>query len=154
MKRRMESNQGNYDHFPVMNSILIYRSFHSWSSRSSWRIELPGNEVPELVACSDSMVFAYTSKGYLRSWHVSGIQRSIFSPTNHVVSILANRNTLAVVYEDSLPMNSRVHSLSHYLTISLSHYLTISLLKTHSLTLENSLIHSLSHSLSHSLTLL
>lgn len=83
----------------------MYRPFRSWTSRGSWRIELPGNEVPNLVACSDSFVYVYTSKGYLRSWHVSGVQRSILTPCSNVVSIVANHNTLAVVYEDSQPVN-------------------------------------------------
>ena len=68
-------------------------------------MELPGNELPHLVACTDSAVYAYTSRGLLRSWHVSGVQRSIFTPCNNVVSIVGTHNTLAVVYEDSFPIN-------------------------------------------------
>lgn len=91
--------------------MVLYRPFHSWTARASWRIELPSNEIPDLIACTDSAVFVYTSKGFLRSWHVSGIQRSIYTPCNHVVSMVGSRNTLALVYEDAAPLDrSSFHS--------------------------------------------
>lgn len=60
------------------------------------------------------MVFVYTSKGYLRSWHVSGVQRSIHTPCNHMVSMVGRGNTLAIVYEDSLPYHRNSSVIQSY----------------------------------------
>ena len=88
----------------VMSSTVFYRSFNSWSSHAYWRVELPIGELPDLVACTDSMVFVYTSRGYLRCWDVSGVQKSILTPCNHVVSMVGNDSLLCIVYEDSYPL--------------------------------------------------
>ena len=58
----------------------------------------------DLVACTDSMVFVYTSRGYLRTWSVSGVQQSILSPCGHVVSMVGSGSQLCLVYEDSYPL--------------------------------------------------
>lgn len=50
----------------------MYRSFNAWTAHAFWRMELPLGELPDLVACTDSMVFVYTSRGYLRTWSVGG----------------------------------------------------------------------------------
>ena len=47
--------------------MILYRAFNSWTARAFWRVELPTGELPELVACTDSLVFVATSRGYLRS---------------------------------------------------------------------------------------
>lgn len=82
----------------------MYRSFNAWTAHAFWRMELPPGELPDLVACTDSMVFVYTSRGYLRTWSVSGIQQSILSPCGHVVSMVGNGSQLCLVYEDSYPL--------------------------------------------------
>jgi len=86
---------------------VFYRAFNSWASHAYWRAELPIGELPDLVACTDSMVFVYTSKGYLRCWSVSGVQNSILTPCGHVVTMVGNDRTLCVVYEDSYPLASK-----------------------------------------------
>ena len=57
------------------------------------------------------MVFVYTSRGYLRSWSVSGIQQSVLTPCGHVVTMVGGEKTLCVVYEDSYPLQ-RMSSFS------------------------------------------
>lgn len=61
-------------------------------------------ELPELVACTDSLVFVATSRGYLRSWSVSGVQRSVLNPCGHIVTMVGAGERLAVVFEDSYPL--------------------------------------------------
>ena len=90
----------------LYHRFVLYRSFNAWTSRSSWRITLAGDELPDLVACTDSMVFVYSSREVLRSWSVSGFQQSVLTPCNHVVSMVGNSILLAIVYEDSPPMHS------------------------------------------------
>lgn len=82
----------------------MYRSFNAWTAHAFWRMELPLGELPDLVACTDSMVFVYTSRGYLRMWSVSGVQQSILSPCGHVVSMVGSGSQLCLVYEDSYPL--------------------------------------------------
>lgn len=84
--------------------VILYRAFDSWTSRAFWRVELPAGELPDLVACSDTMVFVVTSRGYVRSWSVSGVQLSILHPCDHIVTLVGSRNRLAIVYEDSYPL--------------------------------------------------
>ena len=84
--------------------MILYRAFNSWTARAFWRVELPTGELPELVACTDSLVFVATSRGDLRSWSVSGVQRSVLNPCRHVVTMVGAGERLAVVFEDSYPL--------------------------------------------------
>ena len=68
------------------------------------------------------MVFVYTSRGYLRSWSVSGVQQSVFTPCGHVVTMVGNDNMLCIVYEDSYPLESMLclhYWMIYYLFIDL-----------------------------------
>ncbi len=95
----------------LIHRTVFYRAFNSWASHAYWRAELPIGELPDLVACTDSMVFVYTSRGYLRCWSVSGVQNSILTPCDHVVTMVGNDRTLCVVYEDSYPVASKLFLL-------------------------------------------
>lgn len=88
-----------------VSGFVVYRAFNAWSGRSSWRADLPGDELPDLVACTDSMVFVYSSRGFLRSWSVCGLQKSVLTPCNRVVTMVGDAERLALVFEDSLPIN-------------------------------------------------
>ena len=88
-----------------VSGFVVYRAFNAWSGRSSWRADLPGDELPDLVACTDSMAFVYSSRGLLRSWSVCGLQKSVLTPCNRVVTMVGDAERLALVFEDSLPIN-------------------------------------------------
>ena len=90
----------------ITSRIVHYRAFGSWTTRAFWRVKLPNGELPDLVACTNTMVFVYTSRGYLRSWSVSGIQQSVFTPCGHVVTMVGGENMFCIVYEDSYPLES------------------------------------------------
>ena len=95
-----------------VSGFVVYRAFNAWSGRSSWRADLPGDELPDLVACTDSTAFVYSSRGYLRSWSVCGLQESVLTPCNRVVTMVGDATQLAIVFEDSLPVNGLVDRFS------------------------------------------
>ena len=98
-------NTGWFVSVVVSCRVVLYRAFNAWTARAFWRVELPAGELPDLVACSDSMVFVATSRGYVRSWSVSGVQRSVLNPCGHIVTMVAAGEHLAIVFEDSYPLD-------------------------------------------------
>ena len=103
-----------------VSGFIVYRAFNAWSARSSWHVDLAGDELPDLVACTDSMVFVYSSRGLLRSWSVCGLQKSVLTPCNHVVSMVGDSDRLAMIYEDSPPMNGLLRFFCFFRRIPLS----------------------------------
>ena len=69
------------------------------------KVAVERKSLPDLVACTDSMVFVYSSRGFLRSWSVCGLQKSVLTPCNRVVTMVGDAERLALVFEDSLPIN-------------------------------------------------
>ncbi|CED83500.1 WD40 repeat protein [Phaffia rhodozyma] len=97
-------------------STLHYRLFDTWSSTSSeWTHDLPKSERVVAVAVggrsssdvkssrqddTTGMVVAATSKGYLRFFSGSGVQRYIWMLGEEVVSMTAGQQELLVVHRE------------------------------------------------------
>jgi chromosome transmission fidelity protein 4 len=87
-------------------SVVYYRPYDSWASQSDWTINLPAGESVQSVAAGgegqDSMgsVVAATSKGYIRFFSSSGIQRYLWRLGEDTVTMAAGKELVFVVHRE------------------------------------------------------
>lgn len=85
-------------------SIVHYRPYDSWASASDWEVSLlPGENALSVAAGGgDAMgaVVVATSKGMVRFFSSSGVQRYVWRLGEEVVALAAGRDALLVVHRE------------------------------------------------------
>ena len=73
---------------------------------NDWKINLPQEENPLLLALGSDWGCAYTSMSYLRIYSIFGSEIITLSLSNTVIAITGHENYLAYVYISSLPLSN------------------------------------------------
>ena len=73
---------------------------------SDWKINLPQDENPLLLALGSDWCCAYTSMSFLRIYNIFGSEKISFSLGNTVIAITGHENYLAYAYISSLPLSN------------------------------------------------
>lgn len=96
-------------------STISYRAYDAWASQSDWQVSFPvGEEVVAIAvggkgvsATEDEMgdsgmgsVIAATSKGYIRFFSGSGLQRYVWRLGEEVVAIVAGKEEVLIVHRE------------------------------------------------------
>ncbi len=94
-------------------AVVHYRAYDAWASQSDWQINLPDGEDVLLVASgggggandddeasSSSSVAVATTKGYIRFFSGSGLQRYIWRMGEELVSMVAGKDSLFMVHRE------------------------------------------------------
>lgn len=88
----------------LATSVVHYRPYDSWASASDWEVSLlPGEDALSVAAGGgDAMgaVVVATSKGMVRFFSSSGIQRYVWRLGEEVVALAAGRDALLVVHRE------------------------------------------------------
>ncbi|OCF45863.1 chromosome transmission fidelity protein 4 [Kwoniella heveanensis CBS 569] len=89
-------------------STIYYRPYDSWASQSDWSLSLPLGEDAIAVAAGGGpsaegglgSVIVATSKGYIRFFTSSGVQRYIWRLGEEVISMAAGRDKVIIVHRE------------------------------------------------------
>jgi chromosome transmission fidelity protein 4 len=87
-------------------STVYYRPYDSWASQSDWTVSLlPGEDAVVVAAggsAGDGMgsIAVATSKGFLRFFTTSGIQRYIWSLGEEVITLAAGKEAVIIVHRE------------------------------------------------------
>jgi chromosome transmission fidelity protein 4 len=86
-------------------SMVHYRGYDSWASASDWQVSLPAGEDALSVAAggpADGLgaVVVATSRGFVRFFTASGIQRYLWRLGEDVVTMAAERETVLIVHRE------------------------------------------------------
>lgn len=87
-------------------STIHYRAYDSWASQSDWQSTLLPGEDALLVASGGSLsagmgsVVVATSKGFVRFFSSSGIQRYIWRLGEEAVSLAAGKDMVMIVHRE------------------------------------------------------
>ena len=73
---------------------------------SDWKVQLPQDENPLLLALGADWCCAYTSMSYLRIYNIFGSEKITLSLSNTVIAVSGHENYLAYVYISSLPLSN------------------------------------------------
>ena len=73
---------------------------------SDWKVQLPQDENPLLLALGGDWCCAYTSMSYLRIYNIFGSEKITLSLSNTVIAVSGHENYLAYVYISSLPLSN------------------------------------------------
>ena len=73
---------------------------------SDWKIDLPQEENPLLLALGSDWCCAYTSMSYLRIYNIFGSEKITLSLSNTVIAVTGHENYLSYVYISSLPLSN------------------------------------------------
>ena len=90
------------------NALLIFKPIQNNTVKflNDWRISLPQEENPVLLAIGSDWCCAYTSMSYLRIYSIYGSEKINLSLSNNVIAISGYENYLAYVYISSLPLSN------------------------------------------------
>ena len=83
---------------PILNKTI--------NLMSDWKVNLPQDENPLLLAMGGDWCCAYTSMSYLRIYSIFGSEKITLSLSNTVIAITGYENYLAYVYISSLPLSN------------------------------------------------
>eukprot|EP01080_Neovahlkampfia_damariscottae_P007410 gene7410-11733_t len=90
---------------PKSNAGITFRSFNSWSNETQWRINMDEEEDVETVAVCNDFVAASTKteegQYFLRIYTINGIQLSVLSFPDQIISMCGYKNNLAVLYYEN-----------------------------------------------------
>jgi len=86
-------------------STVHYRGYDSWASASDWQISLlPGEDALSVAAGGPAdglgAVIVATSRGFVRFFTASGVQRYLWRLGEDVVTMAADRETVIIVHRE------------------------------------------------------
>jgi chromosome transmission fidelity protein 4 len=94
-------------------AVIHYRAYDAWASQSDWQVNLPEGEDVVLVASGGryletdfdddvtvGSVVVATTKGYIRFFSGSGLQRYIWRMGEELVSMVAGKDLLFLVHRE------------------------------------------------------
>ena len=90
------------------NASILFKSIinKTLNLMTDWKIDLPQDENPLLLALGSDWGCAYTSMSYLRIYNIFGSEIITLSLSNTVIAISGYENYLAYVYISSLPLSN------------------------------------------------
>lgn len=90
-----------------MAGTVHYRPYDSWASRSEWSIDLLPGEEPILIAAGGAAspqatgtLAVATSRGFIRFFSTSGVQRYVWRMADDVVCMTAGREAVVIVHRE------------------------------------------------------
>ncbi|CAG0892584.1 unnamed protein product [Cyprideis torosa] len=87
-------------------SCLSCHQLSSWDTRPNWTMNLPSGETVEGIALGSSFAACATSKGFLRFFSLTSIQRGVLSVPGQLVSMTAHDESLVLVYHTAPALGS------------------------------------------------
>ena len=97
-----------------LSSLIHYRAYDTWASGADWQVSLPAGEEPILLAvggransnefevesASMGSVVVATSRGFIRFFSGSGVQRYLWRMGEDMVSMAASTETVLLVHRE------------------------------------------------------
>lgn len=95
-------------------SVISYRAYDAWASQSDWQASLPDGEQAVVVAVGGrsadpdddivdvgmGSVIVATSRGYLRFFSGSGLQRYLWKTGEDVISMVASQDMVFIAHRE------------------------------------------------------
>jgi len=92
------------DDVNTKSSYLYFRPFDSHKHNGEWHYKMQDGEHIESVAQGSQWVACSTDNNYIRVFSTEGVQKTVISQSQLVVTMAGYENLLAVVYHAGLPI--------------------------------------------------
>ncbi|KAF9353906.1 hypothetical protein BGX34_011298, partial [Mortierella sp. NVP85] len=83
-------------------STVFYKTYDSWATKSEWQVYLPDGENVTAIALNAESAIVATSRGYVRIFSQSGIQRALFS-VGSVIAAAGKDDLVLLIYHQGEP---------------------------------------------------
>ncbi|KAK3818541.1 MAG: hypothetical protein J3Q66DRAFT_368629 [Benniella sp.] len=83
-------------------STVFYKTYDSWATKSEWQVYLPDGENVTAIALNAESAIVATSRGYVRIFSQSGIQRALFS-VGSVIAAAGKDDLVILIYHQGEP---------------------------------------------------